>query len=272
MFSPWTDSEIDGTTPIEGPVYDAPYDQNWTTGPYPFSPVSPSPYPTLSIPLTSIPSVSTHQAPGPFWDHSGQHELFMEYGRSSFHGMQALHGPTPPELRHPFLPSFSQALQPTVMSSSVLLDVPQQDKPLTPNSLKVSEPLVCAATIGASFALPDNSDLTEGNSANRLRTESARDLFRSLPNGEVKDVIGNILQSRWLLQNEMEPSIPTSQGASGAGPSTSIYTLLVSDSPVKRCKLCKYQNERFDRILAHLRSHFNHRPYACNSACGSTIW
>jgi len=188
------------------------------------------------------------------------------------HGMQTFHGLTPPEPRRVLGPDLSQALQHTVVNRAVLVDTSQQEKPLIHNLPNVSNPLGHAATNYASFALPGNSGVTESNSANRSRTESARDLFRSLPNGEVKDVIGDILQSRWLPQNEMEPSILTSQDASGPSPAASIYILLVSDGPVKRCRLCKYQNERLDRILTHLRSHFNHRPYACNGSCGSRIW
>ena len=192
----------------------------------------------------------------------------MGRGHSPFLGMQALHGLTPLEPRPPLAPSLSQDLHPT----TVLVDASEQGKSLIPNQPNVSIPLGRAATDYASFTLPDNLDPTESNSANRLRTESARDLFLSLPNGEIRDVVGDFLQSRWLSQNEMEPPTTTPQDALGRSPSASIYTRLVSDGPVKRCKLCKYQNERFDRIIAHLRSHFNHRPYACNSVCGSTIW
>ena len=195
----------------------------------------------------------------------------MGFARSPFHGIQTLHGLTSPGPGRPPIPSLSQDLQPIVIGRAVLVDTSQQEKPLISNSPNVSSPLGRAAS-NPSFALPGNSDLIGSNSANRLRTESARDLFRSLPNGEIRDVVGDILQSRWLSQNEMEPSTPTSQDALGPSPSASIYKRLVSDGPVKRCRLCKYQNERFDRILAHLRSHFNHRPYACNSVCGSRIW
>jgi hypothetical protein len=249
-----------------------PYDQDWNTKTYPFPSVSSSPYHFLSIPPTPIPPVSTHQPPAPFRDHNGQHGLFMGYEHSSFYGMQTLHGLTPPECRRHVFPSPSQAPQPTALGCAMSEDVLQQDNPPTSNPPKVSNLLDCAATSDASSAFPDSSGLIESNAANRLRTVSARDLFWSLPNGEVKNVVGNFLRSRWLSQNEMEPSIPMSQDAPGISLSVSIYILLVCDGPVKRCKLCKYQNERFDRILAHLRSHFNHRPYACNSSCGSKIW
>lgn len=224
------------------------------------------------MPPTSLPSVPTYQPLAPLRNHNGQHEIVMNYERSSFHGMQTFHGLTPLEPGHPVFPSPSQALQPTALGHAMLADVPQQDKPLLPNPPKASNLLGCAATYHALSGFPDDSNLTETNSANRLRTESARNLFRSLPNGEVRDVVGNFLQSRWLSQNEMEPSIPTSRDALGVVPSISIYILLVYDGPVKRCKLCNYQNERSDRTIAHLRSHFNHRPYACNSSCGSRIW
>ena len=248
------------------------YDHDWIAKPFPFPPVSSSPYHFFSIPPATMPPVSTHQPPAPFWCHNGQHELFVGYEASPFHGAQTIHGLTPPESRrHVFLPP-SQASQPTGLGNAPTAYVPQQDNPPISNPPNVSNLLDCAATGGASSAIPDNSSPTESNSANRLRTMSARDLFRNLPNGEVKGVVGKFLQSRWLCQNEMEPPIVTSQDAPGTSPSTSIYVLLVSDGPVKRCKLCGYQNERFDRILAHLRSHFNHRPYACNSSCGSRIW
>lgn len=252
------------------------YDQDWTAKSYPLPSVSPSPYHFLSISTTPTPSISTLQPPAPYRDHNGQHELFVGYEHSSFRGMQTLGGLTPPESRRPVFLSPPQTLQPIAVGHATSTDVPEQDKLLTSNPPNVSNFLDCAATSHPPPALPDNSGLTENNSesnsANRLRTVSARDLFGSLPTGDVKNVVGNFLQSRWLSQNEMEPSIPTSQDASGTSLSTSIYILLVSDGPVKRCKLCNYQNERFDRILAHLRSHFNHRPYACNSSCGSRIW
>jgi hypothetical protein len=219
-----------------------------------------------------MPPVPTHQLHAPFWCHNGQHELFVGYEPSPFHGTQTLHGLTPPESRRLVFPSRSQASQPAALGHATSAYMPQQDKPLISNPPNVSNLLDCPATSDASSAIPDNSGLAETNSANRLRTMSARDLFRSLPNGEVKGVVGTFLQSRWLSQNEMEPSIITSHDAPGTSPSTSIYVCLVSDGPVKRCKLCHYQNERFDRILAHLRSHFNHRPYACNNSCGSKIW
>ena len=197
----------------------------------------------------------------------------MGYEHSSFHGIQTLHGLAPPEPCI-VLASPSQALQTTALSHTASGDMPLQDEPLILHSPNVSNLLGWDATNYASSTLADNSDLNNSNSANRLRTASARDLFRSLSNGEVKDVVGSFLQSSWLSQNEKEPLISTSQEASGAGPisSTSIYILLISDGPVKRCKLCTYRNERADRVLAHLRSHFNHRPYPCNSACGSKIW
>ncbi len=248
-----------------------PYDQDWINKPYPFLSVPPSPYHLLSIQPSPMPPVSTHQTPAPFWCHNGQHELFVGHEQLPFHGAQTLHGLTAPESRRRvFQPS--QAPQPIALSHAMPTNVPQQDKPLISNPPNVSNLLDCPVIGCASSALPGNSGPAESNSANRLRTISARDLFRSLPNGEVKGLVGNFLQSRWLSQNEMEPSIPMSQDAPGTSPLTSIYVLLVSDSPVKRCKLCQYQNERFDRILAHLRSHFNHRPYACNGSCSSETW
>ena len=247
------------------------YDHDWVTL-YPFSSVLSSPYHLMSIPPSPMPPVSIHQPPAPFWCHNGQNDLFVDHEQVLFHGTQTPYGLASRESRRHVLPSPSQAPQPIALSDATPMNVPQQDKPFISNPPNVSNVLVCPAINHASSALPDNSGQTESNSANRLRTISARDLFMSLPNGEVKGLVGDFLQSGWLSQNEMEPSIPTSQNASWTSPSTSIYMLLVSDDPVKRCKLCQYQNERFDRILAHLRSHFNHRPYACNGLCGLELW
>ena len=51
----------------------------------------------------------------------------------------------------------------------------------------------------------------------------------------------------------------------------SCYFQLI-DEPTMACRLCGKHERRVERLVSHLRQHFDHRPYPCKGQCGVTDW
>ena len=51
----------------------------------------------------------------------------------------------------------------------------------------------------------------------------------------------------------------------------SCYFQLI-DEPTMACRLCGKNERRVERLVSHLRGHFDHRPYPCKGQCGVTDW
>ncbi len=65
----------------------------------------------------------------------------------------------------------------------------------------------------------------------------------------------------WMLHQLEEPS--------HAG--KSCYFQLIDESMMV-CRLCGKQERRAERLVSHLRGHFDHRPYPCGDQCGTIDW
>ena len=51
----------------------------------------------------------------------------------------------------------------------------------------------------------------------------------------------------------------------------SCYFQLIDES-IMVCRLCGKQERRAERLVSHLRGHFDHRPYPCGGQCGTIDW
>ena len=51
----------------------------------------------------------------------------------------------------------------------------------------------------------------------------------------------------------------------------SCYFQLI-DEPTMACRLCGKYERRVERLVSHLRGHFDHRPYPCKGQCGIMDW
>lgn len=51
----------------------------------------------------------------------------------------------------------------------------------------------------------------------------------------------------------------------------SCYFQLIDESTMT-CRLCGKQERRAERLVSHVRGHFNHRPYPCGGQCGNMDW
>ena len=51
----------------------------------------------------------------------------------------------------------------------------------------------------------------------------------------------------------------------------SYYFQLIDESTME-CRLCGKHERRAERLVSHLRGHFDHRPYTCKGQCGIMEW
>lgn len=65
----------------------------------------------------------------------------------------------------------------------------------------------------------------------------------------------------WMLHQVEEPSHV----------GKSCYFQLIDESMMV-CRLCGKQERRAERLVSHVRGHFNHRPYPCGGQCGAIDW
>jgi hypothetical protein len=101
-----------------------------------------------------------------------------------------------------------------------------------------------------------------------------------------RTVLHSIFTARWYEQHDLEPKIGESWDGITAGLGVvgrSIYTVFLQQAEknhwvctfgdeFRPCPKARYQFERLERGVEHIRSHLGHRPYPCNHRCGSTTW
>jgi len=99
-----------------------------------------------------------------------------------------------------------------------------------------------------------------------------------------RTVLHSIFTARWYEQHDLEPKIGESWDGITAGLGVvgrSIYTVFLQQAEknhwvctfgdeFRPCPKARYQFERLERGVEHIRSHLGHRPYPCNHRCGST--
>ncbi|KAG8809275.1 hypothetical protein FRC17_003520 [Serendipita sp. 399] len=97
-------------------------------------------------------------------------------------------------------------------------------------------------------------DISEHNTRKALtRTK----LMRMIDDLSIRAILTVIFGSIWWKQDEIEPE---------AAYNSLIETLIEG----YRCKICSHEKTRWDRALAHIRKHVEHRPFACTGrTCGN---
>jgi len=74
-------------------------------------------------------------------------------------------------------------------------------------------------------------------------------------------IVAGFRVAPWRLNQDEEPAC--------AG--KSCYFQLI-DETAMTCILCGKQERRAERLVSHVRGHFDHRPYPCGGQCGNTDW
>ena len=77
----------------------------------------------------------------------------------------------------------------------------------------------------------------------------------------IHEIVAGFLVASWRLNHVEEPAY--------AG--KSCYFQLI-DEPTMVCRPCGKQERRAERLVSHLRQHFDHRPYSCSGECGNAEW
>ena len=83
----------------------------------------------------------------------------------------------------------------------------------------------------------------------------------SIPDPTMCEIVTVFENASWMLHQLEEPS--------HAG--KSCYFQLI-DEAMMVCRLCGKQERRAERLVSHVRGHFDHRPYACGGQCGTIDW
>jgi len=77
----------------------------------------------------------------------------------------------------------------------------------------------------------------------------------------ISGIVAGFLVAPWRLNQIEEPAY--------AG--KSCYFQLIDESAMV-CRLCGKQERRAERLVSHVRGHFDHRPYSCEGLCGNKDW
>ena len=83
----------------------------------------------------------------------------------------------------------------------------------------------------------------------------------SITDPTTHEIVAGFLVASWRLNQIEEPAY--------AG--KSCYFQLI-DELTMVCRLCGKQERRAERLVSHLRQHFDHRPYSCSGQCGNAEW
>ena len=83
----------------------------------------------------------------------------------------------------------------------------------------------------------------------------------SITDPTIHEIVAGFLVASWRLNQIEEPAYV----------GKSCYFQLIDESTMM-CRLCGKQERRAERLVSHLRGHFDHRPYSCGGQCGNKEW
>jgi hypothetical protein len=83
----------------------------------------------------------------------------------------------------------------------------------------------------------------------------------SITDSTICGIVASFQLASWMLRQVEEPAY---------GGKSSYFQLI--DESMMACRLCGKKERRAERLVSHLRGHFDHRPYACEGHCGNMDW
>jgi hypothetical protein len=162
--------------------------------------------------------------------------------------------PAPPQLTgssHPIF--FNQVSQGPGIPTTA--EVSASQSPAAPQARSSSSP----PPLHTSQALGSTPHRPADNGPRRIHAVPIESL--SIIDPTIQQIVMGFLLAPWRLNQLEEPE--------QAG--QSCYFQLI-DEPKMNCLLCGKYERRAERLVSHLRGHFDHRPYPCNGRCGTVQW
>ena len=83
----------------------------------------------------------------------------------------------------------------------------------------------------------------------------------SITDPTILGTIAGFQAASWMI-NQVEEPAPAGK---------SCYFQLI-DELTMACRLCRKRERRCERLVSHVRGHFDHRPYPCGGQCGNREW
>lgn len=97
------------------------------------------------------------------------------------------------------------------------------------------------------------------NGPRRILAEPIESL--SITDPTICRIVAGFQNASWRLHQVEEPALV----------GKSCYFQLIDESAMA-CRLCGKLERRAERLVSHLRGHFDHRPYPCMGQCGNMEW
>jgi hypothetical protein len=116
--------------------------------------------------------------------------------------------------------------------------------------------------VAESQSTPPSHQLSHQLPSYRSSLDNRNRILARVAPAPLQGPLGEILQSRWWLENQLEPD-------------DELFSFILPESRTRfRCRAngCDSIFSRRDRAVNHFRSHIDHRPYSCNGKCEGVGW